>query len=78
MCISGGACVAQSVEGTTLAQVMILRSLSSSPAAGLCADSWEPGACFRFCVFSPCLSLARARALSLSVLKVNKHTYIIN
>ena len=43
--------VAQLVESLTSAQVMITWFTSSSSASGLCADSWEPGACFRFCVF---------------------------
>ena len=35
---------------------------------GLCTDSSEPGACFRFCVsLSLCPSPARARSLSLSL-----------
>ena len=41
------------------------------PHVGLCADSSEPGASFRFCVF---LSLcpSPAHALSLSVSKIDK------
>ena len=41
---SGGAWVAQSVERPTAAQVMISRSVSSSPASGsvLTAQSLEP------------------------------------
>ena len=54
--------VAQSVECPTSAQVMISRSMSSSP----CADSSEPGACFRFCVsLSLCPSPTHALSLSL-------------
>ncbi|EFC50898.1 hypothetical protein NEISUBOT_05679, partial [Neisseria subflava NJ9703] len=34
----------------TLAQVMILQFVVSSPMSGFVADSSEPGACFRFCV----------------------------
>ena len=41
------------------------------PRVGLCADSSEPGACFGFCV-SLFLCPSFARALSLSVSKVNK------
>ena len=48
--ISLGAWVAQSVKCVTSAQVMILWLVTSSSASGLCADSAEPGACFRFCV----------------------------
>ena len=42
--LSKGAWVAQSVEQPTLAQVMISRSVSSSPASGsvLTAQSLEP------------------------------------
>ena len=68
-----GAWVAQSVEHPTSAQVMISRSVSSiEPRIGLCADSSEPGVCFRFCVsFSLCPSPAHTLSLSLS--KINKH-----
>ena len=47
-----GAWVAQSVKRLTSTQVMVSRSVSSSPASGsgLTAQSLEPGACFGFCV----------------------------
>ena len=41
------------------------------PRVGLCADSSEPGACFRFCV-SLSLWPSPVHALSLSVSKINK------
>ena len=66
--------MAQSVKPPTLAQVMISRSVSSSPVSG-CADSSEPGACFGFCV-SLSLCLSPARALSLLLSKIN-NIYII-
>ena len=40
------------------------------PRIGLCADSSEPGACFRSCVSLP-LCHSPAHALSLSLSKVN-------
>ena len=44
------------------------------PHVGLCADSSEPGACFRFCVcLSLCPSPARALSVCLFLSKVNKH-----
>ena len=57
--------VAQSVKCPTLAQVMILQFVSSSPAL-LCTDSSEPGAYLGFCV-SSCLCPSHAHALSLSL-----------
>ena len=39
------------------------------PRVGLCADSWEPGACFGFCA-SLSLYASPIRALSLSLSKV--------
>ena len=66
-----GAWVAQSVKHPTSAQVMISRFGSSSPRVGLCADSSELGACFRFCV-SLSLCPSPVHALSLSVSKRNK------
>ena len=39
----------QSVKRPTSAQVMISQSVQFEPRVGLCADSSEPGACFRFC-----------------------------
>ena len=41
------------------------------PCVGLCADSSEPGACFRFCV-SLSLGPSPAHAPSLSVSEINK------
>ena len=43
------------------------------PYVGLCADSSEPGDCFRFCVSILCLSSACARLLSLSLSKIYKY-----
>ena len=70
MCALRGAWVVQSVKRPTLAQVMILRFVSSSPVLGS-ADSSEPGACFGFRV-SLSLCPSPAHALSLSVSKINK------
>ena len=56
-----GAWVTQSVKHPTLAQVMVLQSVSSSPVSGS-----EPGDCFGICV-SPCLCSSPTHALSLSV-----------
>ena len=67
---------------------MLFRSLSQlsvrlrltahgfEPRVGLCADSSEPGACFRFCVSlslcpSPC-------SCSVSLSKINKHLKILS
>ena len=58
-----GAWVAQSVKRPTSAQVREFES-----CIGLCADSSEPGACFRFCVS---LSLTLPRSCSVSVSKIN-------
>ena len=68
---SWGAWVAQSVERLTSAQVMISRSVSSSPASGsvLTAQSLEPA----WDSVSPSLSLPLPRSRSLSVSKINKH-----
>ena len=69
--------MAQFVGHPTLAQVMIPRSVSSSPILGSVLDSSESGACFGFCVsLSLCPSLAHA--LSLSPSKINKHWKIKN
>ena len=64
-----GTWVAQSIKHLTSAQVTIsVREFE--PCLGLCADSSEPGACFRFCVsLSLCPSPAYLRCLS----KMNKH-----
>ena len=44
------------------------------PHVRLCADSSEPGACFRFCV-SLSLCPKPARALSLSKINAEKYVY---
>ena len=65
-----GAWVAQLVMCLTLAQVMIC---GFKPCDELCADSSEPGACFRFCVsLSVYPSPIHALALSLSLPLKNK------
>ena len=64
--------MAQSVERLTSAQVMISRSVGSSPASGsvLTAQSLEPA----LDSVSPSLSApSTTRALSVSLSKVNKH-----
>ena len=68
-----GAWVAQSVKRPTSAQVMISHCEISHDLL-ICADSSEPGACFRFCV---CVSLCPSpvHALSLLVSKINKNIY---
>ena len=45
------------------------------PHVGLCADSSEPGACFRFCVS---LSLCPSPAHALSLTLKNKHNFFFN
>ena len=67
---SRGAWAAQSVKRPALAQVMISRSVSSSPASGsvLTAQSLEPVSDS----VSPSLSPSPVHALSLSVSKINK------
>ena len=74
-----GAWVAQSVRCATLTQVMISWFVGLSPAVGLCADSSEPGTCFRFCVslsLSLSLPLPCSRSVSLSLSKINiKHFF---
>ena len=72
--IGWGAWVAQSVERPTSAQVMISRSVSSSPASGsvLTAQSLEPASDS----VSPSLALPLPRSalsVSLSLSKINKH-----
>ena len=69
--LDGGAWVAQSVKCLTLAHVMILRFVGSSPMVGLCADDSEPGACFGFCVS---LSLCPSPAHTLSLFLKNEYT----
>ena len=66
----GGAWVAQSVEHPTSAQVMISRSMSSSPTSGsvLTAQSLEPVSNS----VSPSLSDPPPFMLSLPVSKINK------
>ena len=66
-----GAWEAQLVKRPTSAQVMILRSVSSSPASGsvLTAQSLEPASDS----VSPSLCPFPAQALSLSLSKINKH-----
>ena len=68
---TGGAWVAQSVKRPTSAQVMVLRSMSSSPASGstLTAQSLEPASDS----VSPSLSDPPLFMLCLSVSKINKH-----
>ena len=68
-CIDRGAWVAQSVKRPTgSGHDLAVREFE--PRIGLCADSSEPGACFRFCV-SLYLTLP-VHALFLSVSKINK------
>ena len=66
-----GAWVAQSVKRPTSAQVMISRSVSSSPVSGsvLTVRSLEPA----LDSVSPSLSAPPAHDLSLSVSKINKN-----
>ena len=74
-----GAWVVQSVERPTSAQVMISPLVSLSPELGwLCADSSEPGACFRFRVSlsaPPLLMLARSLSLCHSLSQKLKKTF---
>ena len=66
--------MAQTVERPTSAQVMISQLVGGfEPRVGLCADSSEPGACFRFCVS---LSAFPSPAHALSLSKINKHKKI--
>ena len=47
------------------------------PRVGLCADSLEPDACFRFCLpLSLCPSLACVLSLSLSLSKINIKNFL--
>ena len=66
-----GAWVAHSVKHQTLAQVMILKFMNSSPAPGsvLTAQSSDPGAYFGLCV--SCFLCLHPHLRSLS--KINKH-----
>ena len=71
----GGTWVAQSTERITLAQVMISQFMGLNPMSGseLLAQSLEPAACFRFCVF---LSLFAPTFLVLSLSLKNKYINI--
>ena len=68
---SRGAWVAQLVKRQNEAQVMISRSVSSSPASGFVLTAWslEPASDS----VSPSLSAPPLLALSLSLSKMNKH-----
>ena len=70
--------MAQSVELPTLAQVMISGFVGSSPASGflLTAQSLEPVSDSVCPSLSAPPSLMRARSLSLSLSKINKHKKI--
>ena len=67
-----GVWVAPSVERPTgSGRSLTVRGFE--PGVGLCADSLEPGACFRFCVsLSLCPSPAHALSLSLSKINIKK------
>ena len=65
-----GAWLAQLVEASDFSSGHDLVVPKFQPCVGLCADSSEPGASFRFCV-SLSLPLSGAHTLSLS--KINKH-----
>ena len=73
-CLTQGHLVAQLVKRLTLAQVMILLSVGSSPTLGSVLAAWslELGACFGFCVSLSAPSLL-ALCLSLSLPLKNKH-----
>ena len=66
--ITMGCWVAQSIKHWTWARVMVLLSVSLSPASGY----GEPGACLKFCV-SLCLCPSPTHTLSLSL--ENKQTF---
>ena len=68
----GGARGAQSVEHPDFGSGHDLTAHEFEPRVGPCADSSEPGACFRVCV-SLSLCPSPAHALSLSLSKVNKY-----
>ena len=73
-----GAWVAQSVGRPDFGSRHDLTLCGFEPCVGLCADSWEPGACFGFCVslsfsLSLCPSPPRTLSLSLCFSKINKH-----
>ena len=67
--LEGGPWGAQSVKRSTSVPVMISQLVSSSPDVGLCADSPEPGACFRFCVSLSLSASPPACSLSLSKIR---------
>ena len=67
--LSWGTQVAQWVVCLTSAQVMTLAVRGFEPRIGLCTDSLEPGACFRFCL---CLSLPVPCSHTVSLLNINK------
>ena len=74
--------MSQSIQRPTWAQVMISLLVDPSPRVRLCADSSEPGAWFRFCVFlSLCISTVCALSLCVSHKCINvkkiKNIYII-
>ena len=62
--------MAQLVNLSDLGSGHDLTACEFEPRVGLCADSSEPGTCFRFCV-SLSLCPSPAHALSLSVSKIN-------
>ena len=73
-----GAWEARSVEHLTLdlGSSHGLTVCEFKPHIGLCADSWERGACLIFCVsLSLCPSPAHGVSLSLSLPKINKHFF---
>ena len=66
-----GAWVAQSVERPTSAQVMISRSVSSSPASGSVLTAWSPLWILRL-LLAPLLPQLCSISVSLSLSKINK------
>ena len=68
-----GAWVAQWVKRPTSAQVMISLFHKSEPHFRLCADSLEPGTCFRFCVSLPLCPAPRRLVLRLCLSRINEH-----
>ena len=64
-----GAWVAQSVERLTLGSGHDLAVSEFESRVGVCADSSEPGACFRFCVsLSLCPSLSKMCLPKMSIM----------
>ena len=52
----------------------------SEPLVGLCADGWEPEACFRFCVFPsapPLLMLCLVSQKQISIKKKQKQKLVL-